>query len=107
MQTSEIIAKCEQCGFRIEAPFPSFDIADESRCPQCGHDLVAMQLCHPDDLTIAELLRPGWQIDRVPRDFLSGILAKAFRQGLDSIDLRITFTNRYEDETKIEVLDSR
>jgi hypothetical protein len=103
--TEDIIATCELCGFQLARPFPSFELADDSRCPQCRHDLVPIPPPdYPDDLSLTQLLRQGWQIDQVPRDFVAGVLEKAFKQGLDSIDLRISFPNRYEDEAIIEVL---
>ena len=93
----EIIAKCELCGFKVSKPFPSFEIADESRCPNCGYELVGDRLPYPDDL-----LRPGLRLERVHRKVVTTVLTKASKQGLDSIDIRVKFTNRYE--TEIEIL---
>ena len=94
LDSEEIAARCDSCGFQVAKPFPSFEVADHSRCPQCGEALLEMERCDPDDLSISQLLRPGWQIDRAPRDFVCGVLEKAFRQGATGIDLRIAFTSR-------------
>jgi hypothetical protein len=101
---AEIVAKCEHCGFQLVKPFPSFEIADDSSCPQCGHDLAGIEPYHTDEITWYHILRPGLWLEQIPRDAVSEILEKAFRQGLDSIDLRVTFSNRYEDDVKIEIL---
>ena len=103
---NEIIAKCGACGFQLLKPFSSFEIVDDPLCPQCGHALTDFDAVHVplEDLTLSHLLRSGWQIDRVPRDFVAGILEKAFMQGLASVDIRVTFNNQYEDEIMVEVL---
>jgi len=100
----EIVAKCEHRGFELPRPFPSFEIADDPLCPECGHDLAEIhRYDYTGDIFLSDLLRAGSRLEQVPRDFVCGVLEKAFRQGLDSIDLRISFSNRYEDEAIIEV----
>jgi hypothetical protein len=104
---NDIIAKCEHCGFHLAKPFPSFEIADDPLCPACGHDLAKIQHYYSEDISRNDFLRAGLRLEQVPRDFVCGVLEKAFAQGLESIDLRIAFTSRYDDEVKIEILSIR
>jgi hypothetical protein len=54
-------------------------------------------------ISVSQLLHPGWNMDQVPREYIQGLLEKAFAQGLTGMDVRITFTNRFDDECRIEV----
>ena len=101
---SETLAKCERCGYQLVKPFQSFEVADDSRCPQCGHDLAGIEPLCSDQIDLCHILQPGLRLDQCPRDFVAGVVDKAFKQGLDSIDLKITFLDRYDDEARIEVL---
>ncbi len=102
--TDEVIAKCEKCGYQRLRPFSSFDISDDSECPQCGFDFLGLEPYCSDRIDHCGALRPGQRLEDCPRDWVVGVLEKAFNQGLESVDLRISFTNRYEDEAEIEIL---
>ena len=100
----EIVATCAKCGYQFARPFPSFEVADDSGCPQCGHDPAGIEPGGSDQIDQYRLLRPGLRLERCPSDYVVGVLEKAFMQGLEGIDLRVTFSNRFEDKTKIEIL---
>jgi len=101
----EIIAKCEKCGFGLERPFPSFELADDPRCPQCHHDMMHVDNPRPlDDLSSSRLLMPGWKMNQARREYVGALVEKAFAQGLTGIDIRVTFTDRFDDECIVEVL---
>lgn len=103
--TDEVIAKCDLCGFHIAKPFPTFELADDPLCPQCGNGLAGNEpQQYSGEIDSYHLLRAGQRLLKCRRDSVPWILKEAFIQGLDSIDLRITFTNRYEDEAEIEIL---
>ena len=105
---------CPHCTYQFETE-EAGGVGAELLCPQCDLRFwvsnlspLEFDIAPPEKLTnplLPNALIRGWIFEHLNRSEVSTLVDHAFTQGCAEITLKVSFTDRYEDEVTMEIAD--